>query len=128
MAALCLGLFALVAPMLVLCEDGAGHAAIESAISLCCPQGWDAQANAHRAPESRGATGNDCGGSCTDTPFLMSIDACPSRSADQVTDATVMLPVVELASCPRPSLSGFELNCGPTLSPPNLSRLTVLRI
>lgn len=67
----------LVSPTLVLCEGGSGHAAIESAMSLCCQQGGIAPTGAGSST-APGGTG-DCGDACEDTLLINSIDVSASQ-------------------------------------------------
>ena len=119
---------ALLAPMLVLCEDGQRHTAVESAISLCCPQA-SADSNAPNRPQATAGTAeNACAGSCTDTPLLTNIDAASPKSVTQASHPDNSAPPVLLAPHFAPVFAGNDAGFRSALSAQRLSRPTVLRI
>ncbi len=120
--------FALVAPMLVLCQDGDTHRAVESAIALCCSPGKAESSDVIRLQPAVGSTDNGCAGSCTDTPLLTSIDATAPKSFEPASAAVALAPPVTLAPCPAPAFSGQDAELLSAVSSPHLSRSTVLRI
>ena len=128
MAAFQFAAFGLIAPMLVFCEDGDRHRAIESAISLCCTQGTVETSDAIQTQASAGAAANGCVGSCTDTPLLTSIDATSRRSVAPASVAVALAAPVALAPCPAPVFSSEGAVFVFALWSPHLNRSTVLRI
>ncbi len=121
--------FALVAPLLVLCQDGGTHRAVESAIALCCSPGETESSDVIRLQAAVRSADNGCAGSCTDTPLLMSIDAtAPKSSFEAASAAVALVPPVTLAPCPAPVFSGEDTEFLSVVSSPHLRRSTVLRI
>ena len=119
---------ALIAPMLVLCDDGQRHTAVESAISLCCPQGSPDSIAAIRLQATAGTAENPCAGSCTDTPLLTNIDATSPKSGTQASDPDTSTPPLSLAPRLAPVFAGNDAGFHTALSAQHLSRPTVLRI
>ncbi len=119
---------ALIAPMLVLCEDGQRHTAVESAISLCCSQGSADSIAAIRLEAAAGTAENRCAGSCTDTPLLTNIDATSPKSVTQASDPDTSTPPVSLAPPLAPVFAGNDAWFRTALPAQHLSRPTVLRI
>ena len=128
MAVFYLAMFAVVTPMLVLCEEGNRHAVVESPMSLCCQEGVAGPSGANRAPSTREVTANGCAGSCTDTSFLDDIDLFSPRNIAQDLQAVAMAPPVAPAACPAPAFAHRDVSSSPDLSSPHLSRSTVLLI
>ena len=120
--------FALVAPMLVLCEDGDRHAAVESVMSHCCHEGAAGLSDANGVAEARGTAGDGCEGSCTDTPFLTDIDLISPRELGQGIEALAVPQVVVLVPSAAPSFARGDVGCWRALSPPPSGRSTVLLI
>ena len=120
--------FALLAPMLVLCQDGGDHRAVESAISLCCSAGKAESSDGVQPRASAGSADNNCAASCTDTPLLTIIDAIAPKSLEPASVAVAPVPAVTPASCPAPVFSGEDARFVSAVSSPHLSRSTVLRI
>lgn len=127
-AAFHLAAFGLVAPMLVVCEDGERHRAIESVISLCCPQGRGDSSDALPPQAPAGTAVKGCAECCTDTPLLTSIDVTATKLAGPASEADALVPPVRLARCPAPVFSGETAGLLPAPSSPHLTRSTVLRI
>jgi hypothetical protein len=120
--------FAFAAPMMVLCEDGDNHRAVESAIALCCSPGKAASSDVIRVQPAAEPADNGCAGSCTDTPLLTSVDATAPKSVEPASAAVALLLPVALAPCPDPVFSGQDAELLSEVSSPHLSRSTVLRI
>ena len=123
-----LAVFALVAPMLVLCEDGDRHAAVESVMSHCCHEGAAGLSDANRAAETQGTAGDGCAGFCTDTPFLTGIDLISPRNIAQGFESLAVLQLIGFAPNPAPLFARRDVHCRRALSPPAFGRSTVLLI
>jgi hypothetical protein len=123
-----LAAIALVAPMLVLCEDGEHHAAVESVTALCCSDRHADVSDAPRPSKSAGAGANDCSGSCTDTPLLTSIAATFPKGIARADGAAALSRSLVVASAPLalPAEAGSRFSG--SLPPPHLVRSTVLRV
>lgn len=90
-----LALFAVVAPLLVLCEEGNRHATIELAISFCCQRATGVAGGSSHVAEPRLAEGRACADSCVDTPYLTGTDVVATGQMAHARHAvTVDLPVV----------------------------------
>ena len=127
-AAFDIGAIALVAPMLVLCEDGDGHSAVESAIALCCSQRQSDAGDANRPPTIERAGGDGCSGSCTDTPLLSGIAATSTKGVAQLDDAAAVASTPEASAAPRFMLAEKATGFSASLPSPHLGRSAVLRI
>ena len=125
-----LAVLALVAPMLVLCNDGDSHATVESAFSLCCAPNADEPGATHAAVENWGVANNGCAGSCTDTPLMMSLGAATASRIAQAGDAIAVAAVLHqmLAFDREPTLASNNLGVRSTLSSFDLGRSAVLRV
>ncbi len=120
--------FGLIAPTLVLCEDGAGHRAIEPAISLCCRQG-QAESSEATPPRTPAAIADEgCANSCKDTSLFTGVDATVPKSLGPPSVAVALIPAVTPPPSPAP---GFMAKHAAYVSAPcalRLHRSTVLRI
>ena len=123
-----LTVFALIAPMMVFCEDGAHHAAVESVMSHCCREGAAAPGGVNRPLDTRGGAENGCGGSCTDTPFLTDIILASQRNISQGFETLAGVCPLLPAPSPIPSFTHRDVDCRSVLSPPGFGRSTVLQI
>ena len=120
--------FALAAPMLVLCQDGSDHKAVESAIALCCSAGKAQSSDVTHRQTSARAADSGCAVSCIDTPLLTGTDAIAPKSVEPVSVAVALVPPVTPAPCPARVFSGEDAEFVTAVSSPHLSRSTVLRI
>ena len=128
MAAFHLAAFALIGPMLVLCDDGDRHRTVESAMSLCCALGQAGSSDEIQPRVTPAEPGIRCADSCTDTPLLTSIDATSTKTVAQASETAALVLTFVLAPCLAPASAGQDAAFLPALSPPHLSRSTVLRI
>jgi len=123
-----LALFALVAPMLVVCEDGNRHAAVESALLPCCDLVPAGPGGTDRASQNRGMAENGCEGSCTYTLVLAGIDVPSTRSVAQGLEVLAVTPAVAPAPYPDPAFASTDEDGRPVSPSPHLGRSTVLLI
>lgn len=128
MVATLLASFAVVAPMLVLCQDGEAHTAVESVFALCCPLGKIESSAVIRTQAGVGSADDGCAGSCTDTPLLTSIDATAPKSVEPAFEGVPHVPPVALAPCPAHVVSDGDAEYLSEVSSRHLSRYTVRRI
>jgi hypothetical protein len=113
--------------MLVLCEDGEHHAAVESVIALCCSD-RHADASDARPSKGAGAAANDCSGSCTDTPLLTSIAATFPKSVAPVDGPSALSQSFLVAVAPLCATTEQDAGFSGSRPPPHLVRSTVLRV
>jgi hypothetical protein len=125
-----LAVFAAVAPMLVLCNDGDRHATVESAFSLCCAPNTDEGGPIRAAVENWDVANNGCAGSCTDTPLMLSLDAATALRIARACDAVAVAAVLPfaLAFNPAPARASQEPGARSVFSPSDSGRSAVLRI
>lgn len=97
-------------------------------MSLCCPPGQTESSDATRSLAAPLNSGNDCAGSCTDTPLLTSVDVTATKNVAQACGAAALVPPSVVGVCSAPVVVGRDGASLLALSPPHLSRSTVLRI